>query len=217
MCIMYVISSCVLVCSFALCKVTFLTCFHVFFCLDSNCSVSYRRAYKDTKTDTCEGDKLNTWRGSDAEVACKVVFECIENSSHVRLHFIQTDDVFHQRWINIHLSRLALCLGLEDEKRGKKKSSEGRVETLKQILIWSSNPHWCEQNCRRWTHVNPSLLTDLLLSWWHRAWCMQRGGSRCLGTEAVDGLWRWPQGDAWPVAPETDTTAVAAGSDDSKP
>lgn len=72
-------------------------------------------------------DKLNTWWGSDAEVACEVIFECIENSRHIPLHFIQIDDVFHQCRINVHLSWLALCLGLEDEKRKRKESTERRV------------------------------------------------------------------------------------------
>ena len=56
---------------------------------------------KNTKK---KSHKLTTWRGSGAEAACEVIFECTENSSHVNLHFIQTDDVFHQSCVNIHLS-----------------------------------------------------------------------------------------------------------------
>lgn len=77
---------------------------------------------------------MHTWRGSDAEAAREVIFECTENSLHVCLDFLQTDDVFHQSGINIHLSRrLALQLGLEDKKReGKRrKLSEGEAETNK--------------------------------------------------------------------------------------
>lgn len=58
-----------------------------------------QRGMKDTvqKRKKEKYDKLTTWRGSDAEVSCEVIFERIENSGHVLLHFIQTDDVFHQR------------------------------------------------------------------------------------------------------------------------
>lgn len=61
--------------------------------------------------------KRNTWRGSDAQVAREVIFERVQNSHHVPLHLIQVDDAFHQGGINIHLRRLALCLGLGDGER----------------------------------------------------------------------------------------------------
>ena len=71
------------------------------------CNESDVRRHREIKREGVQErlrDKLNTCRASDAEVACEVLFECIENSRHVPLHFIQTDDVFHQRRINIHLS-----------------------------------------------------------------------------------------------------------------
>lgn len=64
------------------------------------------------------GDK-HTWRGSDAEATREVILQGAEDGHHVGLDFLQTDDVFHQSGIKIHLRRLALGLGLgrhEEEK-----------------------------------------------------------------------------------------------------
>lgn len=71
------------------------------------------------QTQTRGGQGEHTWRGSDAEAAREVILKGAEDGRHVGLDFIQTDDVFHQSGIKIHLCRLALCLGLgrhEEEK-----------------------------------------------------------------------------------------------------
>lgn len=64
-------------------------------------------------------EEAHTWRGSDAEAAREVILEGTEDGRHVGLDFIQTDDVFHQSGIKIHLRRLALCLGLGRHKEEK--------------------------------------------------------------------------------------------------
>lgn len=71
------------------------------------------------QTQTAGGEK-HTWRGSDAEAAREVILEGAENGRHVGPDFIQTDDVFHQSRIKIHLRRLALCLGLEETRRERR-------------------------------------------------------------------------------------------------
>lgn len=52
-----------------------------------------------------------TWRGSDAQAACEVIFESSENGRHVRFHLVQVDDIPHQSRADVDLGRLALGLG----------------------------------------------------------------------------------------------------------
>lgn len=79
-----------------------------------------------------------------------------------------------------------------------KRGREGRVETLRWIISNHVTHTHANRTTRGCTHVNSglcNLLTDLLPSWWHRAWCMQRGSRWCWGTEVVHGPWRWPRGE----------------------
>lgn len=95
----------------------------------------------DPQNSPIRGQTRITWRGSDAQAACEVVFESSENGRHVRLHLVQVDNVPHQSRADADLGRLALGLGCRDQKEGRKMRFKQRsvhrlgAEAKKSVLL----------------------------------------------------------------------------------